>query len=257
MLILAARGRARAARGSGGACSPGRRRRPRPRCSASTWRSASPTALWCSPGRPAAQLASLAFGSLCSNSRSENDDDARKLALARGRPGCAPRRPVRRCASRARPPSRGAMVARGTLHGAPPGGSPLERRRRGCCMPRCGSFAISAIADKSSYLRLQWRTPGVRHHGLDSVRCCGHWLPSWSRRGGALAGRSQAGNVPSPRRVAGGAGDLRGGEERSARGERAGRRHARDSLTLAAPVRAQRTEGERSELRGAPRARAP
>src|SRR5690606_24440174 len=71
------------------------------------------------------------------------------------------------------------------------------------------------------------------------------------------AGRSPAGNVATPRRVAGGAGDLRGGEERSARGERAGRRHARDPLMLAAPVRAQRTEGERSELRGAPRARAP
>ena len=87
-------GCARATRASGAACSFRRRRRPRPRCFASTWRSASPTSLRCSPGRPAAQLASLAFGSLCSNSRSENEDDARKLALARGRPGCAPRRPA-------------------------------------------------------------------------------------------------------------------------------------------------------------------
>src|SRR5690606_9663493 len=68
---------------------------------------------------------------------------------------------------------------------------------------------------------------------------------------------SQARNIAQPRRVAGGAGDLSGGEEHSARGERAGRRPARDPFILAATVRAERTAGEHSELSGAPRARAP
>src|SRR5690606_19856902 len=73
-----------------------------------------------------------------------------------------------------------------------------------------------------------------------------------------VASRSPAGNATPPRRVAGGAGDLWGGEERRARGGRAGRRHARDPFTLS-PRLFDRSESKVSEgsFRGEPRARAP
>jgi len=60
--------------------------------------------------------------------------------------------------------------------------------------------------------------------------------PGDRRRAVRNATASPTGNIAPPRRVAGGAGDLRGGEERSARGERAGRRPARDLFMLAANV---------------------
>src|SRR5690606_39113192 len=70
-----------------------------------------------------------------------------------------------------------------------------------------------------------------------------------------VASRSPAGNAAKPRRVAGGAGDLWGDEERRARGGRAGRRHARDPFTLS-PRLFDRSEPQVSEgsFRGEPRA---